>query len=207
MSLKRKLYLEEKNAAERVNYLLEQLRQQEPYMTRKKNIIEYLKQVEAERKVQSELQKLRQQKFMEQQEAEDAKYKELSDIYSESSASYPPSSIAERYRNMSTNELFNEIKQGLLSHKDYDKTIRKRTVKSVKGSPRGSPSHENMTAFELSDTIKETIPRIEIQYQPNYLRNTTPNPLYKGGTRKRKGKRKKYRKTGKSNKKKSTRKK
>ena len=40
MSLKRKLYLEEKNAAERVNYLLEQLRQQEPYMTRKKNIIE-----------------------------------------------------------------------------------------------------------------------------------------------------------------------
>ena len=202
MSLKRKLYLEEKNATEKVNNLLEQLRQQEPYKTRKR-LIEQLKQFESAKKVESQLQKLREEKKAD----EERKYKDISDIYSESSGSYPPSSIANRYQNMSSNELFQEMKKGVKSHNDYDKAIRKKIVRSPQGNTRGSPTRQNMSAYELSNTIKEKLPDIQIKYLPNYNRITTPNPVYKGGTRKRKTKRKKYTKRGKANKKKSTRKK
>ena len=197
MSSKRKVYLEQRNPVEEVNYLLEQLRQQEPYK-RRKNQIEQLRQIEQLKYLQGVLR--------EQQEEE--KYNELSDIYSESSGSYPPSSIAENNQYMSSNELFQQMKKGLEDHNDYDKAIRKRKVRSIQGSPRGSPSHENLSAYELSNKIKETRPAIEIEYNPSSIsRATTPNPLYKGGTSKRKIKGKKYTKRRKPNKKKSIRKK
>ena len=237
MSLKRKSYLQERDPSKIVSYQLEQLKQQEPYKSQQ-NLIEELKQLEASRTVESRLQKLRQQEAYKRQKKlieelkhlqgvlgerskeQEEKYKELSDVYAESFGSYPPASIAERHQNMSSDELFKKMKKTQESHNDYDKAIRRRNRRSStpQGNARTSPTRSNMPAYELSNIIREELPDINIEYESDYENIIRPNPVYKGGTGKRKKRKKrkktrklkiirrKYTKRGKPKKKKSTRK-
>tara|TARA_B100001175_G_C19490236_1_gene632188 strand:+ start:1419 stop:2021 length:603 start_codon:yes stop_codon:yes gene_type:complete len=132
------------------NNKLQQLRNQEPYLS-KIFLIESLKNLEAEQKVMSQLQDLRKLKAQQDEKA----YNEISDFRSSSSGSAPPSFIANERDNMSIAKKFKTMKE----HKkkkhraSYIDKVALRRGNSFQGNERTSSSRAKMTAKKLSETL------------------------------------------------------